>query len=123
MYIRALALALTLAALTTDAFAQGSSEQRCILAAAEKLPKLPGLAVTASRAKAMPEKLQKQWQLQHDRYKGFVGAQGPTQRDLPINTFIVEIEARAAAQDTIFSFVCFYATGLPSVVYAMNDGK
>ena len=115
-----LALTLTLV-LSSSILAQDNIEQKCILAAAQGLPRIPGLVIVSSRAKPMLEDLQKNWQLQRDRYKGFVNAQGPSKKDLPISALVVEIESRAAAQDVTFSFTCFSAAGLPAVVHAMTS--
>jgi hypothetical protein len=72
-----LALTLTLV-LSSSTLAQNNIQQECTLAAAQRLPKIPGLVIVSSRVKPMPEDLQKDWQLQRDRYKGFVSAQGPS---------------------------------------------
>jgi hypothetical protein len=79
------------------------------------------MAIVSSRVKPMLEDLQKTWQLQRDRYKGFVSAQGPSKKDLPISALVVEIETRAAAQDITFSFICFSAAGLPAAIHAMTS--
>jgi hypothetical protein len=115
-----LALTLTLV-LSSSTLAQNNIQQECTLAAAQRLPKIPGLVIVSRRVKPMPEDLQKDWQLQRDRYKGFVSAQGPSKKDLPISALVVEIESRAAAQDVTFSFVCFSASGLPAVIHAMTS--
>ena len=115
-----LALALTLV-LSSSTLAQDNIEQECILSAAQTLPKIPGIVIVSSRAKPMLEDIQRNWQLQRDRYKGFVNAQGPSKKDLPIRALVVEIESRAAAQDVTFSFVCFSAAGLPAVIHPLTS--
>ena len=105
--------------LSSPTLAQDNIQRECILAAAQRLPKIPGLVIVSSRVKPMLEDIQKNWQLQLDRYKGFVSAQGPSKKDLPISALVVEIETRAAAQDATFSFICFDAAGLPAVIHAM----
>ncbi|MFK4538028.1 hypothetical protein ABIA00_006211 [Bradyrhizobium ottawaense] len=70
-----------------SASAETLQERSCIMAAAIKLPAVPGLAITASRMKdAPPDEKQRQ-----------AGA-----------TFggVVELDVRAAGQDSTFGFYC-----------------
>lgn len=78
--MRAIAILLSSTVLfTTQAGATTVDERRCIFAAAQKLPLIPGLAITGSR-----------FDLQKNvKFGG-----------------IVEIDVRAAAQDATFSFCC-----------------
>jgi len=114
-----LALALTLV-LSSSTLAQDNIEQECIFRQ-PRHSQNSRIVIVSSRAKPMLEDIQRNWQLQRDRYKGFVNAQGPSKKDLPIRALVVEIESRAAAQDVTFSFVCFSAAGLPAVIHPLTS--
>jgi hypothetical protein len=112
----------------TMASAQTTNEKKCIFAAAQKLPPIPGLSITASRVREVPKERQPEWKLERDRYigfvsarKGLVGKRDPSLRDFDISMALTEIDVRAAAQNDTFEFVCFSMTGQPAVVYAINS--
>lgn len=78
--------AICLCFLVTGARAE-SFDKPCILAAAEHLPRIPGIEIIASRTKALPADLQAK--LDHGLFHT-----------------LVEIDAKAAGQDTTFQFFC-----------------
>lgn len=63
----------------------------CIFAAAEKLPRIPGLVITGAKTSDVPDSL---------KTKG-------------ISTMIVEVSFTAAGQSAIAKFVCASAPGKP----------
>jgi hypothetical protein len=82
--------------------AETQDEKSCIIAAAQKLPNIPGLLIKSSSAKEFSKA-----DLQRS------GAQ-PTAADQ--RSYLVEIDVRAAAVDVTMSFVC--AVGPRAVVAA-----
>jgi hypothetical protein len=79
------AIALTALLMAFGARAETLAEKVCIFTAAEKLPPIPGLVITASRMKDVPPEMQ----------------QKPG-----VSSRIVEIDVKAAGQDATFAFVC-----------------
>jgi hypothetical protein len=79
----------------SPAGSQTLEEKLCILNAAQRLPSIPGLLITASRTKEPPQGTKPR---KDTRFLG------------------VEIDARAAAQEVTFSFVCGVSRGTAAVV-------
>jgi hypothetical protein len=76
---------LTALLIAFGARAETPAEKVCIFTAAQKLPPIPGLVITASSMKDVPPEMQQK--------------PGVLSR-------IVEIDVKAAGQDATFSFVC-----------------
>jgi hypothetical protein len=92
--------ALTAIAICVFAFganAQPSEEDKlCIFSAAEKLPSIPGLEITASRVKPLPTEVRKR-----------------SEHPSKVSAVKVEIDIKAAAQEGTYEFVCSRAPGQP----------
>ncbi|MCP1758037.1 hypothetical protein [Bradyrhizobium elkanii] len=73
--------------LISPGIAETLPERSCIVAAAAKLPTIPGLAIIASRMKSVPIN-------EKEKLSG-IQAGG-----------VVEIDAKAAGQDVTFGFYC-----------------
>lgn len=73
--------------LATSALAQSVDDKRCIFAAAQKLPNLPGLTVATSRIVELSKEVTGRL-AREQNWRG------------------VEITVKAAAQDATFNFVC-----------------
>jgi hypothetical protein len=68
-----------------DARAQTFQDKQCIFSAATKLPNIPGLEITGSRAKPAPADAKK----------------------IPgLSTMLVEIDVKAAGQNGTYAFLC-----------------
>jgi hypothetical protein len=108
------------ATLSTSVHADVFDDKRCILAAAEKLPAIQGLIIASSRAKQMPVEMQPAWQLQRDRYLGFLTTRQPKAKPADVNAMVVELDTKAAAIDATHLFACFFAASTPPIVYAVG---
>lgn len=84
----------TILVLATSGYASADDRvpKLCIMSAAQRLPPIPGIAITASRVSPMPP-------------------DGKTQPD--VEMLLVEIDVRAAAQDATYQFVCAAGAGKP----------
>ena len=81
----------------SGANAEPSEEDKlCIFSAAEKLPSIPGLEITASRVKPLPPDPRRR-------------SENPSK----VSAVKVEIEIKAAAQEGTYEFVCSRAPGQP----------
>ena len=81
----------------SGASAEPSQEDKlCIFSAAEKLPSIPGLEITASRVKSLPPEPRKR-------------SENPSK----VSAVKVEIDIKAAAQEGTYEFVCSRAPGQP----------
>ena len=77
--------------------AQPSEEDKlCIFSAAEKLPSIPGLEITASRVKPLPPDPRRR-------------SESPSK----VSAVKVEIDIKAAAQEGTYEFVCSRGPGQP----------
>ena len=81
----------------SGASAEPSEEDKlCIFSAAEKLPSIPGLAITASRVKPLPPEARKR-------------SENPSK----VWAVKVEIDIKAAAQEGTYEFICSRGPGQP----------
>lgn len=88
--------AILLLAFSTGALAE-DFEKPCILAAAEHLPRIPGIEIKASRTEPVPPAMA-----------------APLKAAL--FSALVHIDTRAAGQDATFNFVCAIGKNTPIVV-------
>jgi hypothetical protein len=91
-----LPLAAFLAILTVPAYAE-TDKGKCIFAAAEVIPRIPGLTIDESATRSLPENLASKW---------------PANSDLPL---IVDINVTAAGQKGKYSYLCFIHAGRANV--------
>ena len=84
----------------SGANAEPSEEDKlCIFSAAEKLPSIPGLEITASRVKPLPPDPRRR-------------LENPSK----VSAVKVEIDIKAAAQEGTYEFVCSRAPGQPAFI-------
>lgn len=88
--VYAVTAALFAAVTPTNARSADTNDKPCIFSAAQKLPVVPGLAITASRTEDMPRAASDPKDVSHK---------------------FVEIDVRAAGRDATFKFVCSIAKG------------
>jgi hypothetical protein len=76
-------------------------EKACILAAAERLPRIPGIEIVSSRAKPLPDEAAKK---------------------ASPNFFwrMIEIDAKAAGQSVTYTFVCGKGARTPAVISGVH---
>jgi hypothetical protein len=82
-------------AATIAAAPRGDLEKDCILTAAERLPRIPGIQILASRVAAMPEGIK---------------------TNPSVYQSIVHIDAKAAGVETTYNFICTRGVRTPSLV-------
>jgi hypothetical protein len=82
------------------AMSQGDLQKGCILAAAERLPRIPGIQIINSRISAMPSE---------------------TKIEPGTYMTLVHIDAKAAGQDVTYNFLCARGARTPSIVQRLGD--
>jgi hypothetical protein len=75
---------------------QSEGEKLCIFSAAQKLPSIPGLVITGSRAKPLPQESRKK-----------------SERPSKVSAVKVEIDIKAASQEGTYEFICSSGPGGP----------
>ena len=90
-------ITIVICVVASEANAEPSQEDKlCIFSAAEKLPSIPGLEITASRVKPLPPDPRRR-------------SESPSK----VSAVKVEIDIKAAAQEGTYEFVCSRAPGQP----------
>jgi hypothetical protein len=90
-------ITIVICVVASGANAEPSEEDKlCIFSAAEKLPSIPGLEITASRVKPLPPDPRRR-------------SENPSK----VSAVKVEIDIKAAAQEGTYEFVCSRAPGQP----------
>jgi hypothetical protein len=106
--------------LATAAQAQTVSDKNCIFAAAQKLPAIAGMQISASRTKQLTAEMQQTWKLERDRFIGAVTSGSGQRSNVAVSALVVDIDIQAAAQESTLSFLCFFAAGFPAHIISVG---
>lgn len=78
-----------------------ANDKNCIVRAAEFLPRVPGIAIKASRTSPLPAEIE-------------------AQLDKTMFHAAVEIDATAAGQDSTYRFICVVGPGVAPIIQRMQ---